>query len=177
MKKLTLLLLVLVFGLAGCGRHSGSGPAGSENKPDDFSVILDWATGPMPDPQMYYSYTIQVGPSGEGRLHYQSGDRSLELDLTFPVSEESFLQLYELCYEQGAFKSKREKGEPIDGGPDMSIQIFAGGKSFSYSSVSELSENERSIVYAVAGKVREIVPGELWDEMNQLQLNYQTSQD
>lgn len=177
MKKFTLLLLVLVFGLAGCSRHSGSGPAGSENKPDDFSVTLDWATGPMPDPQMYYSYSIQVGPSGEGRLHYQSGDSSLELNADFPICGESLLQLYKLCREQGALKSSREESEPLDGGPDMSIQIFAGGQSYAYNSVSELSENERSIVYTIAEKVREIVPHDLWNEMNQLQLDYETSHD
>lgn len=177
MKMVSLLLLVLVFGLAGCSRHSGSGSAGSENKPDDFSITLDWATGPMPDPQMYYFYSIQVGPSGEGRLHYQSGDRSLELDAPFSVSDENLLQLYKLCYEQGALSSNREEGEPLDGGPDISIQIFSNGHSYVYPSVSELSESERSIAYLIADKVQKMVPGDLWDEMNQLQLNYETSHD
>ena len=177
MKKFTLLFLVLVFGLAGCGRYSGIGPAGSENKPADFSIMLDWATGPMPDPQMYYFYSIQVGPSGEGRLHYQSGDRSLELDALFSVSEENLLHLYTLCHEQGALKNSREEGEPLDGGPDISIQIFANGHSYVYPSVSELSENERSIAYTIADKVQKLVPGDLWDEMNQLQLDYEASND
>ena len=177
MQKFTLLFLVLIFGLAGCGRQPGNGPAGSENKPDDFSITLDWATGPMPDPQMYYFYSIQVGPSGEGRLHYQSGDRSLELDAPFSVSEENLLQLYTLCYEQGALKNSREEGEPLDGGQDISIQIFSNGHSYVYPSVSELSENERSIAYTIADKLQKLVPGDLWDEMSQLQLDYEASHD
>ncbi len=177
MKKITLLILILLFGLTGCGRSPGNGPAGGGEKPDDFSISLDWATGPLPDPQMYYSYSIQVGPAGEGRLHYQSGDRSLELNVPFAVSEENLVQLYTLCYEQGALKSAREEGEPLDGGPVMSIYILANGNSYSYPSVSELSENERSLAYAIADKVQQLVPGDLWDEMNQLQLNYEAAHD
>lgn len=177
MKKITLLFLVLLFGLTGCSVPPGNDPAGSSDKPDDFSISLDWATGPMPDPQMYYSYRIQVGPSDEGRLHYQSGDRSLELDAPFSVSEESLTQLYKLCYENGVLRSTREEGEPLDGGPDISINILANGHSYAYPSVSELSENERNIAYAIADKVQELVPGDLWDEMNQLQLDYETSND
>ncbi len=177
MKEFTLLFLLLIFGLAGCSRQPGIGSAGSENMPDDFSVTLDWATGPMPDPQMHYFYSIQVGPSGKGRLDYQSGDRSLELDALFSVGEENLLQLYTLCYEQGALNSNREESEPLDGGLDISIQIFANGHSYVYPSVSELSENERSIASLIADKMQKLVPDDLWDEMNLLQLDYEASYD
>ncbi len=87
------------------------------------------------------------------------------------------MQLYALCYEQGALKSSREEGEPLDGGPDISIHIFTNGHSYVYPSVSELSENDRSIAYVIADKVQKLVPGDLWNEMNQLQLNYEASHD
>ena len=177
MKKITLLLLILLFGLAGCNRSPGSGPAGIGDKPDDFSISLNWATGPMPDPRMHYSYSIQVGPTGEGRLHYQSGDKSLELDVPFAVSEENLKQLYTFCYDNGVFKNTREAGKPLDGGPDLSITIQSGGNSYFFTTVSELSENQRNIAYAIADQVQEMVPNDLWNEMNQLQLDYEAARD
>lgn len=178
MKNIALLLFIMLFGLSGCGKAPGDNAAGPqdppETMPEDFSLSLFWFTGAMPDSWMQYSYEVHIGPGTEGRLVYRSGDRSRELDSSFDTSVESIEKLYLFLLGNNAFITDREPGEPIDGGPDFSLVFKAAGNKYGFSELSELSEKDRDLAYAIKPQVELLVPAELWDEMNRLQLEYES---
>jgi hypothetical protein len=178
MKNLALLFFIMLFGLAGCGKVPGTGSFGSQKPPDrlpeDFSLTLFWFTGIMPDSWMQYSYQIQIGPGQEGRFLYRSGDRTRELDAPFTTSTENLEKLYIFLLDNNAFSTDGQPGEPIDGGPDISLAFTAAGKEYGFSELSELSEGDRNLVYAIKEQAELLIPKDLWDEMNSLQLEYET---
>lgn len=178
MKNLALLFFIMLFGLSGCGKAPGDNAAGPQDPPEiipeDFSLSLFWFTGAMPDSWMQYSYEIHINPVDSGRLLYRSGDRARELDASFTTSTENLEKLYLFMLENNAFSTDREPGEPIDGGPDFSLDFTAAGNKYSFSELSELSEKDRDLAYAIKQQVEILVPAELWDEMNRLQLEYES---
>ncbi len=178
MKNIALLFFIMLFGLSGCGKAPGDKAAGPQNPPktipEDFSLSLFWFTGAMPDSWMQYSYEVHIGSGPEGRLVYSSGDRSRELDISFVISDDELKKLYLFMLENNAFSTDREPGEPIDGGPDFSLAFTAAGNKYGFSEVSELSEKDRDLAYAIKQQVEFLVPAELWDEMNSLQLEYES---
>jgi hypothetical protein len=164
----------MLFGLSGCGKAPGNKYFGSQSTPgtvpDDFSLSLLWFTGIMPDCWMQYSYEVHIGPGSEGRFLYRSGDRSREMDTSFTISAEDLEKLYIFLLDNNAFSIGKEPGEPIDGGPDLTLAFTASGKEYGFSEITELSNEDRYLAYAIKQQVEELVPAEPWDEMNSLQL-------
>jgi len=175
MKSVALLFFIILFGLSGCGKAPGNNYFGSqkppETIPDDFSLSLLWFTGIMPDSWMQYSYEIHIGPGSEGRFLYRSGDRSREIDTLFTISAENLEKLYVFLLDNNAFSTGSKPGEPIDGGPDISLAFTAAGKEYGFSEVTELSDEDRNLAYAIKQQVELLVPAEMWDKMNSLQLD------
>lgn len=177
MKNFTLLLLIMLFGLAGCGKVPGNKlglQSPPETMPEDFSLSLFWFTGTMPDSWMHYTYEIHLNPVDGGRFVYRSGDQSRELDYSFVTNTESLEKLYLFMLDNNAFSRDRQPGEPIDGGPDITLAFTAAGKEYGFSELSELSGEDRGLAYAMKEQVELLVPEELWDEMNSLQLECET---
>jgi hypothetical protein len=178
MKYLALLFFIMLFGLSGCGKVPGNSISGSQNPPDklpeDFSLSMFWFTGIMPDSWMQYTYEIQIGPGSEGRFLYRSSDQSREMDNLFTTSAEDLETLYLFLLDNNAFSTDRQPGEPIDGGPDISLVFTAAGSEYGFSELSELSEGDRNLVYAIKEQLELLVPAELWDEMKRLQLECET---
>jgi hypothetical protein len=171
MKKLLLFILIIIFGLTGCSREladiTNQMP---KTRPDDFCLTVEWSTGTLPEPQMFYSYQVKIGPGEKSSFYYCSGDGSAELINIFDLSAENLDGLYFYLVEESAFRSTWETGDPIDGGPVVYITLTADKRQFAYPLISELSEADRNLAYAILEAANSYVPEECWTEMNRLQL-------
>jgi len=171
MKKLLLYFLIIIFGLTGCSRELADiKNRMPKTRPDDFSLTIEWSTGTLPEPQMFYSYQVKIGPGEESSFYYRSGDGSAELTSIFNLSAENLNGLYFFLVKESAFRSTWETGDPIDGGPVLYVTLIADKRQFAYPLISELSETDRNSAYAILEAANSYVPEECWTEMNRLQL-------
>jgi hypothetical protein len=172
-KKIGLILIAMgIFLITSCNSNPSLCP-------DDFSLTLNWNTGALP-PQYYYTYTIKMNPQGKTEFSYQPGYESNNADnwqTDFTLTPQQMDELYQFLEENNVLRSNWKKGQPMLGGSGTSIQINAGGKEYLIPSVSSMEQTDREIVYAVMDRINELVPREIWDEMNARQLQVEESYD
>lgn len=167
---LYMFLVMFLFFCSGCSNTS-------PERPSDFCISLDWNTGALP-PQYYYSYTIEIQPSGEGVFVYQAGyegDESLRWQTGFMLDGKQMDDLYTFLRENDLLRSKWAEGQPLLGGSGTSIRITADGKEFLIPSISELEQDDRKTVQKAIDTINQLVPQEIWDEMNARQDAYENS--
>jgi len=165
------LVFILAFTASGCEmifKNGGGEKVPAAERPDDFTLTLSWFTGHMAYEEDMYSYGITIGPAGEGLFTYRSGDQRRQLSESFPLPGQDLDLFYQRLFEIGAFKSGRQSGDPIDGGPVIDIVITAGGRQYAFPSYSEAAATERSLMENILEETEALVPVELWDEMNRL---------
>ena len=162
------LLIIMLFSLTACTSKTNE-------RPEDFSLSLYWNTGALP-PQYHYSYSINIQPTGEGAFEYQAGYEVNEEHhwlADFSLDESQLDTLYQYLFDNGLLRSDWQTGHPLMGGQGTSIEINANGEKFSIPSVSDLEKTELKIVQAAIETINEIIPQEIWDEMNARQDAYE----
>jgi hypothetical protein len=138
-------------------------------RPEDFRVIYNWDVGSLPPPH-HYSYTITIGPGGEGEIEFVAGYESLSYDdpsiwiEEFRVSEEELDALYHSAYLAGVFEDEwvQMEKKPTGGSTDRMI-VIAYGRQYEIPShvVGEAKTK------ALELRIEDSVPQEIWDKLNE----------
>ena len=178
----TLVAAIIVFAvMIGC-MSCYAEPA--KECPEDLTVKFYWSTPPL-SPEYNYYYGITIGPGLQGLFEYQPGypDTSWEplspdvWEISFEVSHDQVDYLYQLLIENDLFKRKWETTDEVAiGGSSSSIKIIANGRKYDkIPGESEIKPEDRKKVDAVLDYVREIVPTNIWEEMEELQRQFEES--
>ncbi len=171
-------LFLLFFFLSGCGRMPGDAPAQPPaERPGDFLLQLNWATGIMPDPWMQYSYVITIGPGNEGRISYKTGDGEKSMVESFPVSPGDLDNLYLLLLDNGLLSNDWPGGDSVDGGSLVTLSVTAGGQKYSTPAFSDLADHLQASAARAEENAKILVPPDLWDQMNQIQLQHENENE
>lgn len=164
------LLLIMFFSITACVSKTNE-------RPEDFSLSLYWNTGALP-PQYHYSYSINIQPAGEGVFEYQAGydeDEEHHWLTDFSLDESQLDTLYQYLSDNSLLRSDWQTGHPLIGGQGTSINIHSNGKDFNIPSISELEQKEREVVEKAVDVINELVPQEIWNEMNARQDAYENN--
>ena len=144
-------------------------------RPQDFSIQLDWNTGALP-PQYHYAYSISIDHHGNGNFSYHPGyEDNTENDLQkeFSLATDQMDDLYAYMKENGLLRKTWETGQPLMGGKGTSIIITAEGKEYAIPSVSKLMEEDRDLVNEAIDYIGSFVSSEIWEEMETRQKSYE----
>ncbi|MCG2791196.1 MAG: hypothetical protein L6305_05550 [Actinomycetia bacterium] len=152
--------------------------------PEDLTVTFYWTTPPL-SPEYNYYYGITIGPGLQGLFEYQPGypDTSWEplspdvWEVSFEVSQDQADHLYQLLIENSLFKRRWEKTDEVAiGGGSSSIKIIANGKKYDkIPGDSEIKPEDRKKVDKVSGYLKEMVPTNIWQEMEERQNQFEKS--
>ncbi len=167
--KNTGLLLLLIFLMCGCNSFGGQPGeidfAPPETRPDDFALRLDWATGTMAEPQLQYGYRVIIIETKAGELIYFNSRSNPAYTTTFTVTSESLDDLYSILLKREAMRNNWAEGDPIDGGPEVTVEFTAAEKSYRIPYFSELTEQERQRAWQIFEDILALVPEKDWNEM------------
>jgi len=178
----TLAVAVIIFvAMIGC---ISCYPEPAEECPEDLTVKFYWNTPPL-SPEYNYYYGITIGPGFKGLFEYQPGypDTSWEplspdvWEVSFEVSQDQVDHLYQLLIENDLFKRKWETTDEVaEGGSSSSIRIIANGREYDkIPSESEIKPEDRKKVAPVSKYLREMVPTNIWEEMEERQRQFEES--
>ena len=152
--------------------------------PEDLTVKFYWTTPPL-SPEYNYYYGITIGPGLQGLFEYQPGypDTSWEplspdvWEVGFEVTQDQLDHLYQLLIENSLFKRKWETTDEVaEGGSSSSIKIIANGKKYDkIPGDSEIKPEDRKKVDTVSDYLREMVPTNIWEEMEERQSQFEKS--
>jgi len=159
-------------------------PEPSKECPEDLTVELYWNTPPL-SPEYNYYYGITIGPGLKGLFEYQPGypDTSWEplspdvWEVSFEVSQDQVDYLYQLLIENNLFKRRWGKTDEVAiGGSSSSIKIIANGREYDkIPGESEIKPEDGKKVAAVSDYLREMVPTNIWEEMEERQSQFEES--
>ena len=178
----TLAVVIIVFiAMIGC---MSCYPEPAKECPEDLTVRFYWNTPPL-SPEYNYYYGITIGPGLKGLFEYQPGypDTSWEplspdvWEVNFEVSQDQVDHLYQLLIENNLFKRRWEKTDEVaEGGSSSSIRIIANGREYDrIPNESEIKPEDRKKVAPVSKYLREIVPTNIWEEMEERQRQFEES--
>ncbi len=152
--------------------------------PEDLTVEFYWTTPPL-SPEYNYYYEITIGPGLQGLFEYQPGypDTTWEplspdvWEVSFEVSRDQLDHIYQLLIENDLFKRKWETTDEIAiGGSNSSVTITANG--IEYDNIpddSEIKPEDRKKVDAISDYLKEMVPADVWEEMEERQNQFEKS--
>lgn len=167
---ITLLIAITLTSITGCTR--------SKEYTEDLTVNLYWNTGTLP-PEYYYYYQITIGPDHIGIFEYQPGyGKPTSPDVwkvNFKVSQDQLDYLYQLLIEKNLFKDKWETIESSGGGSFNSITITSGGREYKIPGNTELKKEDNAKIDIVSDYLKEIVPTDIWKEMDKRQIQFEES--
>jgi len=167
---IALVFTIALINISGCGRQA--------EQPEDLTARLYWDTGTLP-PEYYYYYRITIGPGCNGTFEYQPGYGEPPAPDTwktdFAVSAEQLANLYQLLIVNNVFNENWGKGEVAEGGSFSSITITAGGKEYKIPGGSALKKADRSKIDRVSDYIKEMVPADIWEEMDDRQSLFEES--
>lgn len=167
---ITLLIAIMLINITGCIK--------SKEYTEDLTIKLYWNTGTLP-PEYYYYYRITIGPGHIGVFEYQSGygepPAPVVWEANFKVSQDQLDYLYQLLIENKLFKDEWEKTESAEGGSFSSITIIAGSREYKIPSDAELKKEDIIKIDIVSDYLKEIVPADIWEEMNKQQSQFEKS--
>ena len=178
----TLAVVIIVFiAMIGC---MSCYPEPAKECPEDLTVRFYWNTPPL-SPEYNYYYGITIGPGLKGLFEYQPGypDTSWEplspdvWEVSFEVSQDQVDYLYQLLIENNLFKRKwGTTDEVAEGGSSSSIKIIANGREYDkIPGDSEIKPEDRKKVAPVSDYLREMVPKNIWEEMEERQRQFEES--
>jgi len=169
-RRLYLFYFFIIIVLASCSPES-------DHKPSDFSLVLSWNTGALP-PEYTYSYEITIGPDLMGTLKYQFGYNSTEsshqYSEAFQITQDQIESLYHNLKDQDIFRNNWIQGETTEGGPGSSLTLSAKGKEYHLPCLSTLTGKDYNRMETVIETIRDVVPIELWHEMQSRQQIYES---
>ncbi len=167
----TLLSAMILVSITGCTNIQESA--------EDLTVKLYWNTGTL-SPEYYYYYRITIGPGLKGVFEYQPGygeppaPEVWEVD--FEVSQNQIDYLHQLIIENNLLKDQWETTNEIaEGGSYSSITIIVNGSEYRIPGDAELKKEDTVKVDAVSDYLREIVPADIWEEMESRQSQFEES--
>ncbi len=162
MKRIMLVFILMVIFFSSCGKAPVERPA-------DFSLIFEWDTGALP-PQYHYAYLIRIGPGQEAEFIYSPGYEPLTQPdawrMPFEMSAGQLDDLYALLLGRNMLRSNWKTGQPLLGGSGTRLEISAGGAQYQVPSLAVLAKSERDTLEGVIEEIREMVPMEIWEEMD-----------
>jgi hypothetical protein len=178
----TLAVVIIVFVvMIGC---MSCYPEPAKECPEDLTVKFYWNTGTLP-PEYQYYYQITIGPGLQGLFEYQPGYPGTSWEplspdvweVNFEVSQDQVDYLYQLLIENNLFKRRWEKTDEVaEGGSCSSIRIIANGREYDkIPSGVEIKPEDRKKVAAVSTYLREMVPTDIWEEMEERQRQFEES--
>ena len=178
----TLAVVIIVFAvMIGC---MSCYPEPAKECPEDLTVKFYWTTPPL-SPEYNYYYRITIGPGLQGLFEYQPGypNTSWEplspdvWEVSFEVSQDQVDYLYQLLIENNLFKRRwGTTDEVAEGGSNSSIKIIANGREYDkIPSDSEIKPEDGKKVAAVSDYLREMVPANIWEEMEERQRQFEES--
>jgi hypothetical protein len=134
-------------------------------RPADFAIAYHWSRGSVPPPY-HYEYSIEVAPSGRGKMVMQPGyDEHERWPVEFDVSPEELDRIYRLMVRNDLFTANwtRKSGPQRSGGTSQTLDVEAGGRGFAVP--SDLAADLRDRADAICEAVRKLVPKEVWDSL------------
>ncbi len=147
----------------------------SEKRPKDFSLRLYYDTGSLPAEYFYY-YSIDIGPENVCAFEFLPGrGESFTPEVyvqEFSVSTEDLDALYTYLKEHGVFKEEWQKGEELDGGPNITIAITANKKQYDTGRIPELESEDYRTANNAFEYILGYVPEKIWQEMQKIQDDY-----
>jgi len=159
-------------------------PEPSKECPEDLTVKFYWNTGTLP-PEYQYYYQITVGPGLQGLFEYQPGYPGTSWEplspdvweVSFEVSQDQVNHLYQLLIENDLFKSRwKTTDEVAEGGSSSYITIIANGRKYDkIPDDLEIKPEDRKKVYKASNYLREMVPADIWEEMEERQSKFEKS--
>lgn len=162
------IFLISIFSFTACTSQPSE-------RPGDFNLSLAWNTGSLP-PQYHYSYSINIQSSGASVFIYQAGyeeDEALRWQTDFTLDKNQMDDLYKYLVEKDLLRSNWREGQPSMGSSGTSIQITANGEEFQVPSISVLEQADRKIIQPAIDTINQLVPQNIWDEMNTRQDTYE----
>lgn len=178
----TLTVVIIVFVVMISCMSCYAEPA--KECPEDLTVKFYWTTPPL-SPEYNYYYKITIGPGLQGLFEYQPGypNTSWEplspdvWEVSFEVSQDQLDYLYQLLIENNLFKRKWETTDEVaEGGSNNHITIIANGRKYDkIPSDSEIKPEDRKKVDTVLDYLREMVPTNIWEEMEERQSQFEKS--
>jgi len=170
MKMFFWFLVTACLVLSACTRAS-------TDRPEDFSLTLEWDTGALPPPY-HYSYIVAIGPGLTEKFSFQPGyapDFAEDAWQTeFELGSQDLNALYQTLVEKDMLRLKWSTGQPLLGGQGTSLVITADGKDYRVPSISVLTRSEREKVDEIIEIIRGYVPQAIWDEMDARQTAFET---
>jgi hypothetical protein len=176
------IILLGVVLMSGCG-HAGKemknadaqATVPSQKRPKDFTLSLYYDTGPLPAEHFYY-YSITIGPENVCRFEFLPGrgePPAPEVYVQeFSVSSEGLDALYAYLKEHGLFKEDWQKGEDLDGAPNITIAITANKRQYETGPIPELGSEDYRTANNAFEYILGYVPEEIWQEMQKIQDDY-----
>ncbi len=169
MKAQFVLLLMISILISACSKPSSK-------RPSDFSLTLEWDTGALP-PQYHYAYVIRIQPGSQADFTYAAGYEPLTQpdawQAKFDLSESQLDALYAYLLGNDMLKSGWKTGQPLLGGSGTRILIQAEGTTYEIPSISILDKSQRQDVEALMDYIRDLVPGTIWQEMEERQAQHE----
>lgn len=169
MKVTITLLFAAALAVSACAKTPSE-------RPEDFSLSLDWNTGALP-PQYHYRYVITIGPGVQGEFVYQPGYEEEEhinlWEEDFMLSDVQLDDLYAYLSNQNVMRTGWNTGNRLIGGSNTAVIINAYGKEYHIPSIAELKDADRDLVERVIDEIRSYVPQEIWDEMDARQKTHE----
>ena len=118
-----LFVLAALLGLVACGPPNSAAPP---QTPGALSVAYQWHSGPVAPPYVR-TETIDVAPSGEGRLASARG--AVEHEVAFRLSPEQMQALYADLRAAGLYDGfAAPDGPPRAGGATWELTVTADGQ-------------------------------------------------
>jgi len=149
-----------------------------EGRPEDFGLTFYWDTGALP-PQYRYQYVITIGPGTQGELDfvpgYEKAQGSERWVTSFEISSEALEGVYSFFTDNGLLRARWKTGRGLIGGSTTSLIVKAFGKETRIPSLSDLMEEDKQLIMGAMDAVREVVPEEIWDEMNARQMEFENN--
>ncbi len=183
-KKIILIIsaAVIIFAvMIGC---MSCYPEPAKECPEDLTVKFYWNTGTLP-PEYQYYYQITVGPGLQGLFEYQPGYPGTSWEplspdvweVSFEVSQDQVDHLYQLLIENDLFKRRwKTTDEVAEGGSSSYITIIANGRKYDkIPDDLEIKSEDRKKVVAASNYLREMVPTNIWEEMEERQSQFEKS--
>ena len=159
-------------------------PEPAKECPEDLTVKFYWTTPPL-SPEYNYYYRITAGPGLQGLFEYQPGypETSWEplspdvWEVNFEVSQDQMDYLYQLLIENDLFRRRwKTTDEVAIGGGDSYITIIANGRKYDkIPGDSEIKPEDRKKVCKASNYLIEMVPTDIWKEMEERQSQFEES--
>ncbi|HWM06095.1 MAG TPA: hypothetical protein VNP92_27440 [Actinophytocola sp.] len=168
-------LVVAALLLAGCASTvAGNSTAGTSTgrpaagMPDDFAATIHFGNGSVPPPY-HFEWELRVTES-TADLSWRPGyDEAVPpWTRSVPIDRAQRERLYDRLTEAGVFEPAPDSDPGLSGGDSGSVELVADGRTHDTGDLGG-SPQGQDIIDAVHQAASEVVPAEVWTEMQDKQ--------